>query len=126
MMAKASLIRRLEAAEARIVSSERQGLAFMQAVIEVESIGQHQRGDADVVAVDVGAFSLQGRTRVARLAGESIADLEARANPRGCWRAAPVPVWRDGNVDVAGREWSSDVAEVLWIALKARRGGVPW
>jgi hypothetical protein len=125
MMAKASLIRRLEAAEARIVSSERQGLAYMQAVIEVEIIGQ-QRGDADLIAVDVGAFSLQGRTRVARLGGESIADLEARANPRGCWRAAPMPIWRDSNVDAAGREWSSDAAEVLWMALNARRGGVPW
>lgn len=112
-MVKASLIRRLEAAEARISSSARQGLAFLHALIEVEGTGQY--GDADVIAVDVGSFSLHGRTRVERRPGETVADLEARANPRGCWRTAPLPVFAHG----AGY---AERAEVLWMALNNRHG----
>lgn len=66
---------------------ERHGLAALWILVHYD--GMH--GDVDVVAVEAGPPD--GRVRFDRLPGESLADLELRANPRGCWRARPEPIF---------------------------------
>lgn len=119
------LIARLRVLEKDRGMGLRQGLAFLQVLIELEGDGQRQYQDADVIALDVGGFdSQQGRvtTRFTRRSGESLADLEARANPRGCWRAAPTPVFRNDSESTDGRVWKTERDEVLWLTMNNTEG----
>lgn len=66
-----------------------QGLAI------VATIGAALSREDDVVAIEV---TIGGeRRRINRLPGETLADLEARANPSGCWRTAPVPIFKEAS-----------------------------
>lgn len=55
--------------------------------------GSHDQ--ADVLAIEVRTPAGQP-VRHRRQPGESLAELEARANPTGTWRARPVPIVHEG------------------------------
>lgn len=80
-----SILARLQAAERHLGVDMRIGLAIVETLIACES-----RDASDVVAIEVGHGE---RLRIDRRPGESLADLEQRANPRGCWRSSPAPIY---------------------------------
>lgn len=80
----ATLKAHLRALERAVGMGERVGLATVETLIAAWS-----RTEAEVI----GITTKPGRHFVARLPGESLDDLERRANPTGCWRAFPQPVF---------------------------------
>ena len=66
------------------------GLLMVETIL---AAGSHDQ--ADVCAIDVCTPTGQ-QVRPPRQRGESLGDLEARANPTGTWRARPVPIVHEG------------------------------
>lgn len=66
------------------------GLLMLETIL---AAGSHHQ--ADVLAIEVCTPAGQ-RVRHCRLPGESLGELEARANPPGGWRAQPTPIVREG------------------------------
>lgn len=79
-----SLQARLRALERAVGMGERVGLATVETLIAAWS-----RTDDEVT----GITTEPGHHLTVRLPGESLDDLERRANPTGCWRAFPQPVF---------------------------------
>ncbi|MBP6815875.1 MAG: hypothetical protein KAY46_03880 [Burkholderiaceae bacterium] len=66
------------------------GLLMVETII---AAGSHDQ--ADVCAIEVCTPAGQ-QVRHLRQPGESLADLEARANPTGTWHARPMPIVHEG------------------------------
>jgi hypothetical protein len=66
------------------------GLLMVETIL---AAGSHDQGD--VIAIEVCAPAGQG-VRHRRQPGESLAQLEARANPTGTWHARPMPIVHEG------------------------------
>lgn len=119
-MTQKTLLARLRALEKILKSGteKREGLGFLQVLIDRPGFAG-ATGDADIVGLQVGGFDGTPAVTVVRISGESLDALEARANPAGCWRAAPRPVFRDA----VGWE---ELAEMLWLSANSWRGVLPW
>jgi hypothetical protein len=65
----------------------RGGLALISMML-----GSDSRAEADIISIEVSVAD-GSRVRIDRLPTESIDDLERRANPRGCFRASPEPIY---------------------------------
>lgn len=85
MATTATLRARVIALEER-AQPPRLGLMLTQWVVEAEEFATD-----DVIAIEAGPA--YARLRFDRKPGESLEGLEARANPRGCWRAQPMPLF---------------------------------
>ena len=115
-MVNKSLIARIEALERRQGAAARTGLLVLEESIAGAIAIDKVPPLTEVVAVEVGPD--EARQRVDRRPGESLADLEARANPRGCWRAYPSPVFAGELRPYAERE------EAFRLALTMNEGRI--
>ena len=83
------------------------------------------RADGDVIAIEVGT----GCTRrcVPRRTGETLDELEERANPRGSWRALPSPIFSTDDRVLSRAEWDAaaalqaELAELGYVSDEASR-----
>lgn len=66
------------------------GLLIVETIL---AAGSHDQ--ADVIAIEV-CTPTGHQVRHPRQRGESLGDLEARANPTGTWHVRPVPIVREG------------------------------
>ena len=110
----AQRLRELEAQFGEITADNTRGAEILAYIVEGA-----QKVDADIIALEVGPED--ARLRVARAAGESMAALIDRANPAGCWRASPAPIFADHPQG----ESEGDEALRLILTMKAKHWAGP-
>jgi len=114
MSARPTFVAMLDADEQACGRAARTGLRFVSAQLLL----------AGRVAHEVTALRVRGRI-VMRRAGESLDELEERANPCGSWRAMPAPVVDQVDRALTLEEWFAAVElhDELRAAVSGQREG---